>query len=89
MGHRSELPPDHLVAELVGLLDDVSEVDDEAENGSVRPLPENGDQVMTVRCSQITAIAILEQLLQQQQQATAEHGQIAHLRPSARTRTDR
>ncbi len=31
MRRRSELPPEHLVAELVGLLDDVSEIDDPAD----------------------------------------------------------
>ena len=31
MGRRSELPPEHLVAELVGLLDDVVEIDDSAD----------------------------------------------------------
>jgi hypothetical protein len=31
MSHRSELPPEHLVAELVGLLDDGCEIDDPAD----------------------------------------------------------
>jgi hypothetical protein len=31
MSHRSELPPEHLVAELVGLLDDGVEIDDPAD----------------------------------------------------------
>lgn len=31
MSHRSELPPEHLVAELVGLLDDAREIDDPAD----------------------------------------------------------
>jgi hypothetical protein len=31
MSHRSELPPEHLVAELVGLLDDAFEIDDPAD----------------------------------------------------------
>ncbi len=31
MSHRSELPPEHLVAELVGLLDDAPEIDDPAD----------------------------------------------------------
>ncbi len=31
MSHRSELPPEHLVAELVGLLDDAGEIDDPAD----------------------------------------------------------
>jgi hypothetical protein len=31
MSHRSELPPEHLVAELVGLLDDAVEIDDPAD----------------------------------------------------------
>ena len=31
MSRRSELPPEHLVAELVGLLDDAREIDDPAD----------------------------------------------------------
>ncbi len=31
MSHRSQLPPEHLVAELVGLLDDAGEIDDPAD----------------------------------------------------------
>src|SRR6266567_9316163 len=31
MSHRSDLPPEHLVAELVGLLDDAPEIDDPAD----------------------------------------------------------